>query len=578
MQKYLILFFLLLSCLDAAPAVSKVNIDKNIVKITDFKMSYYIDTSEKMSLNDIKKQAFIDSSNKITLGKKANTTWAKVILSNITDTNKKIFIHNPSAYSAKAVEFYELQNDKLMRSDIINLNTEEGALKMYGANALFRIDLDSNQTKTIYMKYHSFAYQYFKLLLYDEDSSKKAMINDRLDIALLVGFLLTLALYNMLLYLSSGYRENLYYSLFLTSAAIWNSLLYGLLASLFHIYGDKAYQLHLVAMTLAVFLVLFLMNLFDTKKNYKTEHKFLTSVALLNLANLILGIFDILKAMEIFSILTIYTIVVFFWVSISVYKKGNGLARLFLMGHSFFTLFSTIGVAFFLGAVEFNYITRHATGMGYSIEALMLAYIITYKIKLLENKKEELLTTLEYKVEERTKELRHLASVDPMTNLYNRRYFTEISESILDLAKRNKTETAIMLLDIDHFKNVNDTYGHKVGDDALNKLSNILKDISREHDIVARWGGEEFVILLPETDIDAVLAISEKIRAEVESFTIALDNGNVLNLRVSIGISQVNHYEDMALEASIHRADKALYEAKTSGRNKVCLASIDRQR
>ena len=573
MHKYLISLFLLLSYLSASPAVSKVNIDEEIIKITDFKMSYYIDTTEKMSFDNIKEQAFTESSNKITLGKKVNTTWAKVVLSNNTDTNKKIFIHNPSAYSAKTVEFYELQNDILLRSDKIDLNTEEGALKMYGSNALFGIDIDSNQTKTIYMKSQTFSYQYFALLIYDEDSSKRVLINDRIDIVLLIGFLLTLALYNMVFYISSGYRENLYYSLFLATASVWISLLYGLIASQFHFYGEKAYHIHLFSMILALFLALFFMNLLDTKKNYRTEHKFLVSVVLLNLANFTFGIFDIFKAMEIFSILTIYTLVAFLWASISIYRKGNILAKLFLIGHSFFALFSLIGVFFFLGFAEFNYVTRYATGLSYFVEALMLAYIIAYKIRLLENKKEELLTTLEYKVEERTKKLKHLASIDPMTNLYNRRYFTEMSESILDLSKRNKTETSIILLDIDHFKNVNDTYGHKVGDDALNKLAKIFQDISRESDIVSRWGGEEFVILLPNTNRDRALTISEKIRAKVEKSAITLGDGSELNLTVSIGISQVNYQEDMNLEASIHRADEALYEAKASGRNRVCLAS-----
>ena len=573
MQKYLILLFLILSCVNATPAAHEVIVDEKKVKITDFKMSYYIDTTETMSFDDIKKQVFTNASNKITLGKKVNVTWAKVIITNDTDENKKIFLHNPSAYSAKAVEFYELENKKLINSEKIDLKKEEGTLKMHGANALFGINLDAHQTKTIYMKYHTFAYQYFTLLIYDENYSKRVLINDRIDIALLIGFLLTLALYNMVLFISSGYKENLYYSLFLASASVWIALLYGLIANLFHIYGDKAYQLHLFAMTLAPLLVLFFMNLFETKKKYKTEHKFLASVALLNVADFLFGIFNIFKAMEIFSILTMYTLVVFMWVSISIYRKGNVLAKLFLIGHSFFALFSAIGISFFLGFSEFNYVTRHATGIGYSIEALMLAYIISYKIKLLENKKEELLTTLEHKVEERTKELKHLASIDPMTNLYNRRYFTEVSQSVLDLAKRDKSEISIMLLDIDHFKNVNDSYGHKVGDDALNKLAKIFQDISRESDIVSRWGGEEFVILLPETNMDGALTLSEKIRTEVEKSVILLEDGRELSLTVSIGISQVNYQEDISLEASIHRADEALYEAKASGRNRVCLAS-----
>ncbi len=551
--------------LGAAPIVS---IDSDNTAINDFEMGYYSDMTEKMSFDEIREQNFTEASNKITLGKKANTTWAKVVLSNDTDKNKKIFIHNSSAYHGKAIEFYELQNDQLLRSDIIDLNTEEGASKMYGANALFGINIGERQTKTIYMKYQTFAYQYFSLSIYDEDHSKRAMINDKIDIALLTGVLFALAIYNMLLYFSSGYRENLYYSLFLISASIWISLLYGLTASLFHLYGDAAYQIHLFAMTLAIFLVLFFMNLFETKEKYKTEHKFLASVALLNFADLLFGIFNIYKAMELFSILTIYTLVVFFWVSVSIYRKGNVLAKLFLIGHSFFALFSAIGIGFFLGFADYNYVTRHATGIGYSIEAFMLAYIIAYKFKLLENRKEELLTTLEYKVEERTVELKLLASIDPMTKLYNRRYFIEISESILDLAKRNGTKTSIIILDIDHFKNVNDTYGHKVGDDVIVRLAELLQSISRESDIVSRWGGEEFVILFPETDTNGALTISEKIRADVENSVMNLEDGGVLKLTVSIGIAQI----DKDIEASIHRADEALYKAKASGRNRVCLS------
>ncbi len=571
MLKYFISLFLLLSYLDAAPIVS---INSDNTAINDFEMSYYSDTTEKMSLDEIRDQNFTESTNKITLGKKVNTTWAKVTLANDTDKNKKIFIHNSSAYNAKTIEFYELQNDQLLRSDIIDLNTQEGASKMYGANALFGIDIGSKQTKTVYMKYQTFAYQYFSLSIYDKDHSKRAMINDRVDIALLVGALLVLAFYNLLLYFSSGYRENLYYALFLTFASIWMSLLYGLTASLFHVYGDAAYQLHSFAMPLAIFLVLFFMNLFETKEKYRTEHKFLTSVAWLNFADLLFGFFNIFKAMELFSILTIYTLVVLLWVSISIYRKGNVLARLFLIGHSFFALFSAIGIGFFLGFADYNYVTRHATGFGYSIEALMLAYIIAYKIKLLEYKKEELLETLEHKVEERTAELKLLASIDPMTKLYNRRYFIEMSESILDSAKRNGTDTSILILDIDHFKNVNDTYGHRVGDDVIVRLASLLQAISRESDIISRWGGEEFVILFPETDKDGALAISEKIRTDVENSVINLERGRALRLTVSIGITQIDNEEEGGIEAAIHRADEALYRAKAGGRNRVC-SSLD---
>ncbi len=167
-------------------------------------------------------------------------------------------------------------------------------------------------------------------------------------------------------------------------------------------------------------------------------------------------------------------------------------------------------------------------------------------------------------------EFRLLASTDPLTGLYNRRFFMSMSKEILDLAKRNKTDTALLMLDIDKFKNVNDIYGHKVGDDVIITLALELQKISRKSDIVSRWGGEEFLMLLPDTNLDGALVISEKIRETIENLTINIEENKELKFTVSIGVSQVNLEMDNNIEKSIHRADEALYEAKENGRNKVC--------
>jgi len=174
------------------------------------------------------------------------------------------------------------------------------------------------------------------------------------------------------------------------------------------------------------------------------------------------------------------------------------------------------------------------------------------------------------KLEKAQEELKLLASLDPMTKLFNRRYFFEMSKSILDLAKRNKTDTAVIMLDIDNFKNVNDTYGHKTGDDVIIALSLELQKISRKSDIVSRWGGEEFLILLPNTNINGSMIIAEKIRKNIEELAIDLKGDKKLQFTVSLGVSQVNNKSNDDIEATINRADEALYKAKNSGRNMVC--------
>lgn len=167
-------------------------------------------------------------------------------------------------------------------------------------------------------------------------------------------------------------------------------------------------------------------------------------------------------------------------------------------------------------------------------------------------------------------ELKLLASLDPLTKLYNRRYFMETAKQILELAQRNRTKTSLIILDIDKFKRVNDVYGHKAGDDVIIALSSNLLDISRKSDLMSRWGGEEFVLLLPNTDINGALIIAEKIRKKVEELVVSLENEQRVQFTVSLGTSEFNSKSDINIEAAVNRADEALYRAKESGRNRVC--------
>ena len=169
--------------------------------------------------------------------------------------------------------------------------------------------------------------------------------------------------------------------------------------------------------------------------------------------------------------------------------------------------------------------------------------------------------------------LKELANKDPLTNLYNRRYFHEIAENIIAIEKRKKNALSVIMVDIDKFKEVNDTYGHSVGDDAIKFLSNKLTLNTRESDIVARFGGEEFVVVLTNTPKEHALLIAETIRKDVEesSYSSAFlnDSNTALKLTVSIGVDEFCHDKDATISEALNRADKALYLAKESGRNRV---------
>ena len=166
------------------------------------------------------------------------------------------------------------------------------------------------------------------------------------------------------------------------------------------------------------------------------------------------------------------------------------------------------------------------------------------------------------------KKLLEQAHRDPMTNLYNRRFFHEVADGLLKVAQREKKDISIIMLDIDFFKKVNDMYGHSVGDDVIKRLSDILMQYTRGSDVVARFGGEEFVIFLPNTDLKGAYNIASKLRKAVEDEVIKIDDINVLSFTISLGVDEVL-YDDENIEKSLNRADIALYKAKENGRNQV---------
>jgi len=163
----------------------------------------------------------------------------------------------------------------------------------------------------------------------------------------------------------------------------------------------------------------------------------------------------------------------------------------------------------------------------------------------------------------RTTEDRRQAMYDLLTGLFNRRAFDDLMHRELSLRDRHGHTLSMVMIDLDHFKSVNDTYGHHIGDAVLRDLADILRDVCRSSDLPCRWGGEEFACLLPQTDLENALKVAERLRAAVEGHSFP----EVGKVTASIGISQAGPEEDE--ESFCRRADEALYKAKKHGRNRV---------
>lgn len=166
------------------------------------------------------------------------------------------------------------------------------------------------------------------------------------------------------------------------------------------------------------------------------------------------------------------------------------------------------------------------------------------------------------------KELETLATTDSLTGAKNRRAFLQFFKQELDRGRRYHHKSALLMVDIDHFKVINDKYGHDTGDKVLKLLVAEVNGILRGTDAFGRWGGEEFIVLLPESNIHQATKVAERIRIILSNAEISTDSGSHVGFTVSIGMTIIEN-EDVLLDALIKRADKALYLAKNEGRNRV---------
>jgi|GEM_PF-1654099 len=175
-----------------------------------------------------------------------------------------------------------------------------------------------------------------------------------------------------------------------------------------------------------------------------------------------------------------------------------------------------------------------------------------------------------YEIKQQQEEAHRLAITDSLTGIFNRRHLFFLAENELERSRRYHHPLAVLMIDLDEFKEVNDRYGHLVGDQVLQTTSFIIRQSLRKVDICGRYGGEEFVILMPETDHEKALQAAERLRQTIAEFPILLSDENI-SVTTSIGVACCDSQDDLHLEILLNRADEALYQSKHLGRNRVCV-------
>jgi len=295
--------------------------------------------------------------------------------------------------------------------------------------------------------------------------------------------------------------------------------------------------------------------------------------------------------------------------------QRNRLAVIYLVSWIFLMWGTFVFILMIRGVVEYNVVTAYSQMLGMVVELVLLSYALAYRINLDREQanivqeealvlakrvsterrrrivaQEETLSLqrninekLEKQVDLRTKQLEEameklevansdltkLSLTDQLSQVYNRRGFDEAIANECSRARRERQNLAMVIVDIDHFKNINDTYGHTVGDTCIREIAKLLKNVvQRSTDLVARYGGEEFAYLLPNTNLDDACSVAEKARREVENLVINTE-GVTFKVTASFGVASWIPEHDDDFKLLIKASDNALYQAKENGRNQV---------
>ncbi|WP_240377934.1 GGDEF domain-containing protein [Bacillus piscicola] len=418
----------------------------------------------------------------------------------------------------------------------------------------------------------------FSSILYTDGGFLESVMTYKFSIGLFYGFVLALMLYNLFLFFSLKEKAYFYYVLYMLSfmayQAAMNSFDLELVGRAFPDW--LLYRtLPISCNVLVVFMILFGKEFLELKRHLPTHNRVLNIFLGLSFLSL-LSVFIVPNVEAINNVTTSLTVIVlaFLWFSgLTMLLKGFKMARFYMMGWTALLGSMLIQGFGFLGWIPFHPgLYETVPAIAACVEAIFLSLALGDKINLI---KKEMNSHLEEKVQERTQQLEEatrrleqLANTDRLTNIPNRMSLDLDLDTQLQEATANGTPFSLILLDVDHFKAVNDQYGHQVGDMVLTETANLLKDNVRKTDKIGRWGGEEFLVISPHTEIEEAQELAERIRQCFETHSFE----EVDQTTASFGVA--SYVEGDTLKSLLSRCDKALYEAKEKGRNLVAVQKL----
>lgn len=467
---------------------------------------------------------------------------------------------------------------------------------------------------SVYMRISGGALTFVPLNLWQQERYLLHTAEQKLALGAFLGFIIAMALSNFFFFMFTRAVNFLLYCGYATSVALLLFSLYGFTYK-FLWPESPWWQNHSVAVFAnlsLMFALLFIRNLVDLRQYSAATDTVLKVLAGMMFFAIPLNLMDLTPPGTLFNYAVLLVVVYVFITGIRLWLKGMRVSRIYVFAWITLLLSASVASLMSLQWLTLGLSLPQVIMLGASLETLLLALLLAKNFsqtsddlltareaalaqeKELRLAKEDVIAmqeqaneALEYKVQERTLELeitlRELAeknqmleeknTLDALTGIKNRRYFDNKLLAEVRRSRREQTSLTLAMVDIDHFKQVNDRWGHQVGDQALQSVAETIQQfLKRPSDEVCRYGGEEFAIIMPTTDAEGARRLLNQIREQVQQMPLKLSDG-VLHLTMSIGFNTVVVTDTCSEQDMLKQADLALYQAKNQGRNRVVSAS-----
>ena len=507
------------------------------------------------------------NSNSISLGIGTEPVWLKVSVNNplLNAKTYRLSIETPWLDFIDTWKVYENNiQKKYSGGDAISFEKRPMPYRFYAFEANYLTG-----STDLYIRIESLGPMAIPIRMSTLPKAIQSDISAGYQYGFLYGLMAALALYNLVLFLMIRQKEYGLYSIylfgFIANSLSYTGQIHTVITQDFGLYFQDWLDAFLM-ITYSVAGLHFARFLLNTASYAPKLNKVIFWITLVIPIGMLIGaIFNYL----VFSLILAFILnssfaILFIAMGFFAYKANVPSALLFLFSSVTAAICIGISTMAVAGLLPYNSFTFKAIEVGMAFEAISLALILAQRFRLAQ--RDKLIAE-------------NFSRIDALTNLCNRRGFLDIIEKFWQYYIRNDRDFSIVFIDIDHFKNVNDNFGHAQGDLVLIQIALCINNTARTGDIIARWGGEEFIILLPETNQEEAVVQAERLRIAIEGLVIPCKSAT-LSVTGSFGVVSTKNInkthengDDISIDYFINKADKAMYKAKKLGKNQICVLS-----